>query len=313
MTTRCFRWLIAFVVAGATMFAQVKLTREENRIRVEIDGKPFGDLVYGPDAAKPYFAPLRSASGKIVTRQFPMVEVPGESRDHKHHRGLWAGYKEVNGYNFWENEFSYNNKMAGKIVTRQIEEVKSGEREGTLRAVFQWIAPTGSPLLEEDRTMVFRKTSRLRMIDVDIVLKAVEAATFGDDKDGTFAVRVADALTERRGGLIVNSAGQRTMKKVWGKPANWVDYSGELEGEKVGIAIFDHPSSFHHPVRWHARDYGLLAANPFGAHAYDKNAPVSSVTLKPGETVHLRYLVVVHPAMDPSAIGRLYDRWSAQK
>lgn len=291
-------------------FAQVKITKQKDRIAVEIGGKPFGDFIYGSGTPKPYFAPLRSASGTIVTRKYPMEEVAGESRDHRHHRGLWIGYKDVNGFNFWENEFSYHNPKAGTLVVRKIDDARGGKKEGSIRATIAWVDPTGKTLLTENRTMTFHDDPKLRIIDVESVLKADAESTFGDDKDGTFAVRIADSMTEKHGGTIVNSDGGHGMKECWGKKANWVDYTGDAGGEKVGIAMFDNPDSFRHPVRWHVRDYGLFAANPFGAHAYDSSAAVSSVVLKPGQSVKLHYRVVIHPPMDASAIERMYRDWA---
>jgi hypothetical protein len=267
---------------------------------------PFGDLYTGTDAPKPYFSPLRSASGKIVTRQWPMVKDSGETNDHQHHRGMWLGYIDVNGVNFWENEFSYHRANAGKIVAHDI--VVAGP---TIRLSCDWISPDNRKLLTDRRTMTFSSDPGLRIVDLDATLTAAVRVAFGDDKDGAFAVRMADPLTEKTGnGVITNSAGGRTMNEVWGKPADWVDYSGTLDGEALGIVIMDHPSSFHHPARWHARDYGLLAANPFAVHAYDPAAPESKVTLQPGQSVHLRYRVVVHPKMDRAAIERLYKTWA---
>ncbi|MEO7652933.1 MAG: PmoA family protein, partial [Bryobacteraceae bacterium] len=189
---------------------------------------------------------------------------------------------------------------------------KSGAKAGKLRATFAWIDASGSPLLEERLTMIFRDAGGLRIVDIDSTLKALAKAEFGDDKDGAFAVRMADSLTERKTGVITSSTGGRTMKEVWGKPANWVDYSGEVEGEKLGVAIFDHPASFRHPARWHSRDYGLLAVNPFGTQAYDRNLPAAAVTLERGKSVRLRYRVVIHPAMEKAAIEALYRAYVAE-
>lgn len=294
--------------------AQVNITQQDSRFHVEIDGKAFGDLYTGADAPKPYFAPLRSASGKIVTRQWPMVQDSSESHDHQHHRGMWLGYIDVNGFNFWENEFSYHRANAGKIVARNVEIVRQGGKTGVVRGRFDWLDPAAQKILTDTRTMTFYSDPALRIVDFDVTLTAVVKAVFGDDKDGAFAVRMAEPLTEKRGnGVITNSAGERTMKEVWGKPADWVDYSGTLDGEALGVLIMDHPTSFHHPARWHARDYGLLAVNPFAAHAYDPAAPVSQVTLEPGQSVRLRYRVVIHPKMDSNAIAHLYKDWAAEK
>jgi Methane oxygenase PmoA len=290
--------------------AAVTLTRFDDRIHIEIDGRPFSDFYFAPDAPKPYLYPLRSASGKIVTRRFPMEKVEGETTSDQHHRSMWLGFKLVNGYDYWENEFSYNNKNAGKAVTRSIDEVKSGEDSGSIAATIMWLSPSGEPQLEEQRRMTIATDGKLRIIDTEIILKAIVKTTFGDSKDGAFSVRVAESMAERKGGLITNSEGGRTMAQTWGKPASWVDYSGDVEGEKVGIALFEHPSSFHHPSRWHVRDYGLLAVNPFGSNAFDKALPVQNSVLEAGRILHLRYRVVVHPPMSQAEIEKLYRKFA---
>lgn len=309
------RALFCYLVLIAPLFGGVSLTRTGDTVHVEIDGQPFTDFFFGADAPKPYLHPLRSASGKIVTRRYPMEQVPGETTTDAHHRGVWFAYELVNGFDFWQNEASENNKLAGKVVTIRVDDLKSGNREGSLRGVFRWLSPTGEAMLEETRGMAFQgaaseDNARVRIVDVDIVLKALVDTKFGDTKDGAFCVRLAEPLIEKNGGTITNSAGGRGMKETWGKPAAWVDYSGELQGEKLGVAMFQHPSSFRYPARWHVRDYGLLAVNPFGSKGFDKDAPDDTFTLKRGETLHLRYRIVVHPAMSAGEIGALYGEYA---
>ena len=301
--------VLLFLTLASTAFAQVHFTRDTDVVHVAINGKPFADFHYSTDVAKPYLEPLHAASGTIVTRRFPMIEGLGETTDHRHHRGLWVGYIDVNGYNFWENEFSYNNPKAGKIVATKVDDGKGG----ALHLTADWIDPSGKTLLVENRTMVFGGDSTLRTIDIDFTFTAKEKSVFGDDKDGVFGIRLADPLTEKNSGTITSSAGLQHMAEVWGKPADWIDYSGEIHGEKLGIAIFDHPTSFRHPARWHSRDYGLFAVNPFGSQAFDKTAPKSEVVLNPGEKVHFRYLVVIHPEMSIEKIGAMYKSWSSKK
>ncbi len=307
------RRIIPAIFAICSLQAGVVITRVDEHIHVEVDGKPCTDFFYGPDAPKPYLHPLRSASGKIVTRGFPMEKIAGESTTDQHHRGVWLGYRDVNGYDFWQNEFSYENKMAGKVVTRGIDDVKSGKDRGSFRGTFAWLSPSGEPLLEEVRTMVFRGDAALRIVDADITLKALVDTTFGDAKDGAFSIRLAEPLTEKNSGTIVNSEGGRGMDQTWGKAASWVDYSGELNGEKISVVLFEHPDSFHHPSRWHVRDYGLLAVNPFGSNAFDKQAPVSKFVMLKGKSLRLRYRIVIHSALDAAQIERLYRQFADEK
>lgn len=284
------RGAILFLFLAAALNAATVLTHSEGRIEVQIDGKPFTTFYYGPDAPKPYLHPLRTANGRVVTRRFPMEDVPSDGKD-RHHRGVWLGYKDVNGVDFWENEFAYKNAHAGKVVAKTVE-----AKGDTIHGVFEWLNPAGELMLEEDRTMKFSGDAETRTMDIEITLRARVKTTFGDSKDGFFGVRLAEALSEKQGGVITNSAGGRGMKETWGKPAAWVDYSGVLNGERVGVTVFEQHSSFGHPTRWHVRDYGLLAANPFGAQAFDAVAQKRAVTLERGQSLHLRYRVVVHGA-----------------
>jgi len=282
-----------------------------DQIDIQVDGKPFTTLHTGADAQKPYLAPLRSASGKIVTRRFPMEKVEGESKDHLHHRGLWFSYDDVNGIKFWENDPSYTKGTIGKIVTRKAE-LKDGAGAKTLKMIADWNDASGKAVLVESRTMTFYSDPTLRTIDFDITLTASEKVVFGDTKEGAFAIRLADALAEKKGtGKMVNAEGLEGMKDVWGKRSNWVDYSGAIDGEKLGVAIFDHPSNPGHPVRWHSRDYGLFALNSWGQHAFDASVEESHVTLTPGASLRFRWRVVIHPGDAASAhIADLYTAFA---
>ncbi|HYW43612.1 MAG TPA: PmoA family protein [Bryobacteraceae bacterium] len=284
--------LTLLLATGACLSAQVRFARDQ--ISVDIDGKPFTTFHYGAESGKPYLAPLRSASGKIVTRHFPMEEIPGESRDHLHHTGLWFSYDDVNGVKFWENDPSYTKPHIGRIVVRNAE-WKDGGRTGTLTATMDWRDPDGKVLLTETRNMRFAADPKLRTIDFEITLTAAVDVTFGDTKEGAFAIRLADSFTERKGMRMVDADGRATMAKVWGKRSNWVDYTAEVEGERLGVAMFDHPQNPRHPTYWHARDYGLFALNPFGKNAFDPDQEESHWKLPAGQKVVFRWRVVIHP------------------
>lgn len=303
------RYLLCIIVAAASCLqAQVRFAKD--LISVNVDGKPFTVFHYGAESGKPYLAPLRSASGKIVTRRFPMEAAAGDSTDHVHHTGLWFSYDDVNGIKFWENDPSYNHPNQGRIVVRNAD-FKEGDRSGTLAAVMEWRDPKGKVLLVESRNMVFHSDPALRIIDFEITLTAAEDLTFGDTKEGAFAIRLAETLTEQKGGKMVNAEGRATMAQVWGKRSDWVDYSGQVEGEKLGVAIFDHPQNPRHPTYWHARDYGLFALDPFGAHAFDPAQPESHWQLPKGKQLVFRWRVVIHPGDAESGhIAELYKDYA---
>jgi hypothetical protein len=302
-------------IAAAPLCAQVKIAQGGDRIMIEVDGKPFSDFYIGATTTKPYLHPLRTASGKIVTRHFPMEIVEGETRDHPHHRGLWFTHGEVNGFDFWANEPSQKGDKKGRIVIKRVADMKSGKKSGLVRTLFDWLDPAGTVLLHEDRTMTFYSHPTQRIIDLDIALNAAVKVNFGDTKEGTFAMRLATGLEERHTGTMTNAEGKQKEKEVWGSRSKWVDYAGELEGEKIGIAILDHPENPRHPTYWHSRAYGLFAANPFGESDFlrDKNKR-PGLDVAPGETLRFRYRVIIHPG-DRTAIdlNDIYAKYAKGK
>jgi hypothetical protein len=298
------------LVAVATLSAQIRLVPDE--LQVNLDGKPYTMFHLGADANKPFFSPLRSASGKIITRGFPMENIPGESRDHLHHRGLWFSYDDVNGVKFWENDPSYTKPNIGKIAVVHAD-VKENKGSTILTANMEWRGPDGKVLLKEDSVTAFTGDANVRTLDFNITLTAVTAVTIGDTKEGAFAIRLSDAFTEKKGLKIVDADGRTRMANVWGKRSNWVDYSADVDGEKIGVAMFDHPSNPNHPTYWHARDYGLFALDPFGQNAFDPKMPVRNTKLADGEKLVYRWRVVIHPGDSESAhIADLYKAYSAQ-
>jgi hypothetical protein len=301
------------LAAGACLSAQVRFTKDA--IDVNVDGKPFSTFHYGTlDANKPYLSPLRSASGKVVTRLFPMETVEGESRDHMHHRGLWITYKGVNDINFWENDPSYTERgKYGKVVVRRAE-FKQGDKAGTLTAVMDWTDPNGKVLLVEDRTMTFYSDPKLRTIDILCTLTAGPEVTFLDAHDGLLGIRLAEPFTERKGGVMVNAEGLSTMLKAWGKRSNWIDYTGVVDGEKLGVAIFDNPKNLNYPTYWHARDYGLVSANPLARNAFDSNLEEVHFKLAAGQKWVFRWRVVIHPGDAATAhVADMYKEYLAAK
>ena len=109
----------------------------------------------------------------------------------------------------------------------------------------------------------------------------------------------------------MDADGRTRMVNVWGKRSNWVDYSADVDGEKIGVAMFDHPQNPHHPTYWHARDYGLFALNPFGQNAFDPKMEVSHLTVSRGEKLVFRWRVVIHPGdADTAHIADLYKAYA---
>jgi hypothetical protein len=287
----------------------VELQQTADTISVTVGGKPLGNYYFGPDSPKPYFSPLRSAAGTIVTRGWPMIkDIPGESHDHPHHRGMFFAHGDINGVDFWGEGtpssaaqtahgklYSSEELPKGRTVFRRQEEAKGGADSGTLRADFDLVGPDGKKVAEETQAYAFRGDLSSRTIDCEFTIRATDGPVkMGDTKEGTFAIRVVKALEDPNVKML-NSEGKVGEKEIWGQRANWVDYSGTVAGEKLGIAIFDSPSNIKHPTYWHARGYGLFAVNPFGEHDfYNDPKRDGSVTIPAGGSLTLRYRVYLH-------------------
>ena len=128
--------------------------------------------------------------------------------------------------------------------------------------------------------------------------------TFGDGKDGVLGIRLRPLLQEDKGkAIITNAEGLEKEKALWGKPSPWCDYSGEINGEKVGIAILDNPANPRHPVRWHARAYGLFAANPFGLHDFEssRDKTKGNLTIPAKQSITFRYRFYLHEGDEKQA------------
>ena len=274
----------------------------DGALEVDIGGKLFTRLIDGPKDRKPYLYPVLIDT-VALTRGYPMENLPGEDKDQEHHRSIWFTHGDVNGVDFWSE-----GPKAGKIV--QVD-ARTTPEDGQdfqvllpIASMNEWIAPDGKKLLHDWRILfIYDLGAAGRLLDFMIVLLAQDGpVTFGDTKEGTFGIRLAESMKETRGGRILNSRGQAGMKNTWGKSAEWVDYSGPIAGKTWGVAILDHPKSFRHPTTWHVRDYGLFAANPFGLKDFtgDKTKD-GSHHLERGGRLTFRYRVYLHPGTPEEA------------
>jgi len=276
----------------------VQIVQLTNRLRIEINGQLFTEYFF-QDVPRPYCYPLIGPGDAAMTRNWPMKNTPGEDHDHPHHRSLWFAHGAVNGHDFWSEE-----KAFGKTVHQDFLEIKSGKKVGVIRSRDKWIAADGTVVCTDERTLRFFAPERPseRLVDFEITMFASNGdLTFGDTKEGTMAVRLAETMRHKSNkagqgqGHIVNSDGVRDGQ-TWGKRADWCDYYGPIAGKTVGIAIFDHPQNPRHPTWWHVRDYGLFAANPFGQHDFESlsNKTAGDLVVPAGKSVTFRYRFYLH-------------------
>ena len=218
-----------------------------------------------------------------MTRSFPFAESEGENRDHIHHRSIWFAHGETNGEDFWHNPAT-RVQLDGPIETM------AGVGRGRLRFSETWIGESGKILCTGTRQMEPFTESGFHGLDFDLTLVAGESGLlFGDTKEGTMAIRVATPIKADAGGKLMDSEGHKG-KEVWGKRARWVAASGELATGPATIILMDHPSNLRHPTYWHARTYGLVAANPFGTGVFEGRGKNRTGTrVDAGASIQFRY------------------------
>ena len=287
----------------------VTLVWEEDAIQVFSRGLPFA-TVHTATEPRPYIWPLYAPGQVPVTRNHPMAERDGEQSDHPHHQSLWLAHGNVNGFDFWHGK-GHRERM---VLTSTVPEF-GRDAFGSVRCEYDWLVDDRTVVVRESRQLRFHDDGDARMIDVLVVFRAGDQdVRFGDTKEGTFAMRVHPALRvdgKVAAGDLRSSEGDHG-KAVWGKRARWIADHGVVDGKPVGVVMFDHPENPRHPTWWHARNYGLLAANPFGVHDFEnKPKGTGDLVLKRGESLRLRYRVVLHgEGWDDARIESAYADWT---
>ena len=286
-----------------TSFGEFRQEKTETSLRI-LDGDTL-ITEYRTDHHLPYLYPLVGPTGTGLTRNHPMKkDVPGEQPDHPHHRSFWFTHGDVNGHDFWHSK-DHKSKIAHKSF--------SNSEKGSFTANLEW-QHDGKVLLKETRTYQFIKESDSALqLNVTSTLAAVTDVTFGDTKEGSFAIRVSPTLRHEgtvAKGHIANSEGN-IDKDAWGKRARWVSYHGpDSQGKPVAITMMDHPSNHNHPTHWHARTYGLLTANPFGEKSFTKKGD-GTHTLKKGQSLTQKYgLLLQSGAFDKKSVESAYRTFS---
>jgi Family of unknown function (DUF6807) len=341
-----FRGAIAMMLAPVALAGAastgVKVLPDEaaRKVDVLIDGKPFTSYIWPTSIKKPVLYPIRTAKGTIVTRGWPLDPRPGERVDHPHHVGLWLNYENVNGLDFWNNSEAIKPADApkmGTIVHRRIVDAKSGADRGELVTESDWVNHDGKALLHERTQFVFAGGASVRRIDrVTTLTAADERVVFADAKDGMLGLRVARQLEQpsKTPEVFTDAAGRSTAvpvldnkgvtgeyisseglkgDAVWSTRGRWTLLHGTIENEPVTIAILDHPSNPGFPTYWHARGYGLFAANPLGQKAFSNGKQELNFSLPPGASARFRYRVLIlSNAPTPEIIEREYQMFAQE-
>lgn len=308
---------LALLMGSPPLTAQVRFEKRSDAVVIGINGKHFSNLYYGNVQRMPHLHPLRTVSGVAVTRGFPVEPLPGDATDRPNHRGLMFGGERVIGpvsgalsaqlwgwgQNFFDNDPSNAGPDKASIQFQELTRMEGGRDRGTLSMVAHWISSEGKLWIVERRTMTFHaKPAEVRMLDIDVELEAAEPVTFTDYQSSGLAIRLDLPFDDHYGGEARIASGGTNEAGARGRRSPWLDWTATLRnGERVGVAVFDHPKNLNHPTRWQVRAKGFFVANPFAGQVFQAFDPTAATenaafVMKRGDKLRLRYRVVVHPA-----------------
>lgn len=308
------------------------------RVDVYVDGEPFTSYVWPESLKRPVLYPLRAPGGVDVTRGYPLAPRPGERVDHPHHIGLWFSYGDVNGVDFWNNSTTLKPEAQARMGTtahRRVVSAEGGRESGELVVEADWLMPDGKTILRETTKFVFHAGRGVRAVDrvTTLAAQGVRVA-FRDNKEGVLGLRVRrelehpsdkpEVFTDASGrptevakldntgvtGQYLTSEGKRG-EDAWGTRARWTALAGKVGAQAVTVAILDHPRNVGHPTYWHARGYGLFAANPLGQEVFSSGKEKLNFALDPGQTVTFRHRVLLFSdAVTPAQLEAQYKRFA---
>ncbi len=275
--------------------AEFQIQQESSSLRISDDDGLITE--YRTDSRVPYLYPLSAPKGAMLNRHWPIDDsVPGEERDHPHHRCFWLSHGDVNGFDFWAWK---GKKGEAKIVHQRFENLTKSNHSAGFTVILHWKANDQVLLTETRQYTITNHDARTRIVDLTSELEATNGdVTFGDSKEGFCAFRTDGSMRlvgPTAAGHIANSEGVRDAD-CWGKRARWTSFYGPNEANQPAvITLMDHPKNLRHPSWWHARDYGLLAANPFGINEFEnkKQHGIGNYLLKKGETLQVRYRLIL--------------------
>lgn len=305
----------------------------EKKVDVYVGGKFFTSYIYPDNMEKQTLYPILTASGKTITRGYPLNPRPFERTDHPHHVGLWFNFGNVNGLDFWNNSFAIkpaDKPKYGTIIFKKI--VSENPEKGELVTSSQWVDHTGKVLLDEESTFDFSGSENMRIITRTARLTAVTPVTFDENKEGLLGMRMDRAFEEPAtkpekfldaNGIetevpVMNNDGVNGVYRnangvkggdVWGKRSPWVALRAVKDGEVITVVMMDNPENVNYPAWSHARGYGLFAVNNLGGRNFDPKAAPVKVELKPGQSIVFKHKVVIGGDLTDAEINAIAEKF----
>ena len=304
---------------------------EGKKVEVYVDGQHFTSFIYPEDMEKQVLYPIYTASGKEITRGYPLNPRPFERVDHPHHIGMWLNFGDVNGLDFWNNSYAIPPERKYRYGTIRFTGILEKDPEnGKLTVTADWVNSGDTVLLKERTTYVFGGDRQSRFIERMTELTAQTEVTFTENKEGLLGIRMDRSFEEPSrnptdvtgpdgkpaGERILNNDGVNGVYRnasgdmggdVWGKRSPWVALRAEKEGEVITVAIVDNRNNPGYPAWSHARGYGLFATNNLGGRAFDKEAEELKIVLQSGEKLLFKYRVIIAGDMTDEELNRLAE------
>lgn len=287
--------VFSFCAVGLSAEEAIVVRKMEGHLQLSLDGEALGEFWFDhPKILRPFFANLKTPDGTPITRSFPPVEGVDATDHVDMHPGLWLGFGDLAGEDFWRNKGRIRHDRFFKEPMWQVDRLIF-TTESTL------LGHHGSECAKmENRFELIPGRRNLRIVWDARLTPEIEGFYFGDQEEMGLGVRVATPIAEKNGGLLSNSDRLTTAKATWGQPAAWCDYSGRVAGKRAGAMIV--PSTINpHPSWWHNRDYGVFVSNPFGRRAMNQGEE-SQIKVKRGEIYHLKHTIIFHSTEGNEAV-----------
>jgi len=290
--------VILFIISLSNTFAQTKIVAQKfnSKIDILVNKNLFTSYILSQDEKYPFFFPVNGPSNASVTSM--------RNANYPHHSSLFFGCDEVNGGNYWQEGLE-----RGQIISIRADIIESGNDKVIIENECIWRRPNANAPIKDTRKITITAPSKdLYQIDFDVTLEMLMDVIIEKTNHSLFSGRMDADLAVINGGTMINSNGEKGEKETFGKKASWIDFYGKRGDNQEGMAIMQHPSNEWYPAPWFTRDYGFFSPTPMYWPQNDKET-----TLKKGQTIKLKYRVLVHSGDTTTAkIAEQFEKYKSE-
>jgi hypothetical protein len=286
--------------------------RQPDSLALRQGGQIVWRFNFGANETKPSFHPLAVAGGPVLSAYRP--------KDHPWHRGLWFSWKYINKINYWEEDkktglpegktewpaplVETHPDFSARLVLDLNYHPTNGPVVLTEHRVITASSPDETGAYHLDWDMTFRAVGEKVVLD-----RAPPVDANGVNRSGGYAglgIRGAEDLLEAQ--VITGDGPVKYENNRFRGKAPALDFSGVVGGRAGGVAFLDNAANLNSPTPWY-----VINSPPM---YYISPAVITyqAETLKAGDTLVLRYRVVVHPGRwTPEQLRRAAASYQADK